>query len=307
MPFPHGLQLLQFGFIGGAALGGFRQRTLRGSAQRLCGFGWLFSVVHSCFLASQRLRIKPPCNGIPMAIISADALAARILHRDANVIVLDKPAGIAVHAGRGEGPNLEALFGALRFGSDRAPALAHRLDKDTSGCLALGRHREALARLGLLFRNGYAEKHYLAVVLGTPPDSGTIDAPLSRASDDRRSWVMRTSPDGDAAITDFRLLAQGDGVATVLFTPRTGRTHQIRVHAAAAGFPLAGDRLYGGDRALAASRHLQLHAWRLTLPYDRREPIRTEAPLPQHMLPLLGLCGFTPAAAGGPPLPQQGK
>jgi tRNA pseudouridine32 synthase / 23S rRNA pseudouridine746 synthase len=221
-------------------------------------------------------------------------LLDRILYRDDDIIVLDKPAGIAVHKGRGDGPNLESLFDSLRFGSDRIPSLAHRLDKDTSGCLVLGRHRAALARLGLLFSKGFAEKTYWAVVIGTPPSEGRITHRLGRASTDTRSWVMKVSPAGDEAVTEFTCLAQGDGIAVLAMRPKTGRTHQLRVHAAAEGFPIAGDRLYGGDRASAAARHLQLHARRIVLPFDRRNPIAVEAPLPEHMTPLTGMAGFTP-------------
>jgi tRNA pseudouridine32 synthase / 23S rRNA pseudouridine746 synthase len=227
-----------------------------------------------------------------MAALTEADLAARVLHRDEALIVLDKPAGIAVHKGRGEGPNLESLFGGLRFGAARNPALAHRLDKDTSGCLVLGRSREALARLGLLFQKGFVEKTYLAVVVGAPPERGEIAHPLARASDDKRSWVMKTSLSGDPALTTFRRLAQGDGIAVLALSPRTGRTHQLRVHCAAEGFPIAGDRLYGGDRAAAAARHLQLHARTIVVPFDRRNPVTVEAPLPPHMASLLRLAGF---------------
>ncbi len=229
-----------------------------------------------------------------MPLPTAEDIADRILYRDDDIIVLNKPAGIAVHKARGEGPNLESLFDSLRFGQDRAPALAHRLDKDTSGCLVLGRHRAALARLGLLFSKGFAEKTYLAIVIGSPPPEGEIRHRLARASSDKRSWVMKASSEGDEALTTFRRLAQGDGVAVLAMQPKTGRTHQLRVHAATEGFPIAGDRLYGGDRALAAARHLQLHALRIVLPYDRRSPITVDAPVPEHMEALLGMAGFIP-------------
>jgi tRNA pseudouridine32 synthase / 23S rRNA pseudouridine746 synthase len=227
-------------------------------------------------------------------LLSGQDLVDRILYKDDDLIILNKPAGIAVHKGRGEGPNLESLFESLRFGQDRLPALAHRLDKDTSGCLVLGRNRAALARLGLLFSKGYAEKTYLAVVVGSPAEEGRMDHRLQRASADKRSWVMAVHPDGDEAMTFYTRLAQGDGVAALAMRPKTGRTHQLRVHAAAEGFPIAGDRLYGGDRASAAARHMQLHAWRITLPFDRRSPVTVTAPIPAHMQTMLELTGFNP-------------
>jgi tRNA pseudouridine32 synthase / 23S rRNA pseudouridine746 synthase len=215
-----------------------------------------------------------------------------VLHRDENIIILNKPAGLAVHAGRGTGPNLESYLEPLQGRGERIPALAHRLDKETSGCLVLGRSSTALKRLGLLFREGYVEKTYLATVLGAPPAEGEINDPLGRASDDKRSWVMNVRADGDPSLTHFRRLAQGDGIAAMQLSPKTGRTHQLRVHCAAQGFPICGDRLYGGDRASAAARHLQLHAWRIVVPFDRRAPIAVSAPIPEHMLPLLAMAGF---------------
>src|ERR1700681_4240822 len=105
-----------------------------------------------------------------MCASGAGRLAERILYRDGLVLVIDKPAGIPVHAGPRGGPNLEAGFGALRFGLPRPPALAHRLDRDTSGCLVLGRHPKALRRLGRLFSEGKVEKVYWAVVAGVPTE-----------------------------------------------------------------------------------------------------------------------------------------
>src|SRR5664279_4553637 len=111
--------------------------------------------------------------------LTAEEIQARLLHRDGLMLVIDKPAGLPVHRGPKGGDNLEDCFGQLRFGLPRAPALAHRLDKDTSGCLVLGRHRKALERLGNLFKGGRVQKTYWAVVEGAPADdSGEIDLAL---------------------------------------------------------------------------------------------------------------------------------
>src|SRR6201989_3593493 len=113
--------------------------------------------------------------------LSAEEIQARVLYRDGLMLVIDKPAGLPVHRGPKGGESLEDHFGALRFGLPRAPALAHRLDKDTSGCLVLGRHRKALAHLGLLFKHGNVGKTYWAVVEGGPEgEAGMIDMPLGR-------------------------------------------------------------------------------------------------------------------------------
>src|ERR1700755_1583107 len=127
--------------------------------------------------------------------MTPDDLLARLLYRDGLILVIDKPAGIAVHRGpkgsRPGGESLEDHFGALRFGLPRAPALAHRLDRETSGCLVLGRHRQALATLGRLFKNGAVGKTYWAIVEGGPSaDEGVIDLALGRR-DESRGWWMK--------------------------------------------------------------------------------------------------------------------
>jgi tRNA pseudouridine32 synthase / 23S rRNA pseudouridine746 synthase len=123
-------------------------------------------------------------------------LEARLLHRDGMMLVLDKPAGLPVHAGPKGGPNLSAMLDQLRFGLPRPPELAHRLDKDTSGCLVLGRHAGALRRLNALFAEGRVEKTYWAVVEGGPADeAGLVDMALAKKSP-TRGWWMRPDPAG---------------------------------------------------------------------------------------------------------------
>ena len=132
-------------------------------------------------------------------------MQSRLLYRDALMLVIDKPAGFAVHKGPKGGMSLEDYFGALRFGLPRAPALAHRLDRDTSGCLVLGRHRRALADLGSLFKRGLVGKTYWAVVEGGPDaDEGRIDLALGRL-DDTRGWWMKPDPKGPRSVTTWRM------------------------------------------------------------------------------------------------------
>jgi tRNA pseudouridine32 synthase / 23S rRNA pseudouridine746 synthase len=221
-------------------------------------------------------------------------LLTRILHQDSAMIILDKPPGIAVHkGGGGQSDNLEAYFDLLKFGTKDKPSLAHRLDKDTSGCLVLGRTKEALARLGLLFRESYVEKTYWAIVMGKlPQSSGTINAPLARKSHDKRNWWMKVDDDGDASITHWKVLGEADGISFVELRPETGRTHQLRVHCAHLGAPIAGDAIYGGDRARAGARHLHLHARSIKVPFDRPNPVLVSAPPPSHMHDLLLACGW---------------
>jgi tRNA pseudouridine32 synthase/23S rRNA pseudouridine746 synthase/23S rRNA pseudouridine1911/1915/1917 synthase len=218
-------------------------------------------------------------------------LAERILYRDGLMLVIDKPAGIPVHAGPRGGVNLEAGFDALRFGLPHPPALAHRLDRDTSGCLVLGRHPKALRRLGRLFAEGKIEKIYWAVVAGAPAEpQGSIDAPLKKESR-RTGWRMEIDPAGQRAVTEYRVLASAGGKSWLELRPKTGRTHQIRVHCAALGCPVAGDPTYGGPAGVP----LQLHARAIAVPlYPARPAIQVTAPVPPHMLAALTALGYDP-------------
>jgi tRNA pseudouridine32 synthase/23S rRNA pseudouridine746 synthase/23S rRNA pseudouridine1911/1915/1917 synthase len=219
-----------------------------------------------------------------------DYLADRVLYRDAMMLVIDKPAGIPVHAGPGGGPNMEQFFDALRYGLPRPPGLAHRLDRDTSGCLVLGRHHRALSRLGKLFASGRVEKVYWAVVEGKPPaEAGRIDLPLQKVAR-KDAWRMFPDPAGQPSITDYRVLGRTAELTWLECRPRTGRTHQIRVHAAAIGCPILGDTIYGRPGPAAP---LHLHAREVTLPlYPTREAIDVVAPPPPHMRKMLEACGW---------------
>jgi tRNA pseudouridine32 synthase / 23S rRNA pseudouridine746 synthase len=140
--------------------------------------------------------------------LTADEIQARVLYRDGLMLVIDKPAGLPVHRGPKGGANLESSFDALRFGLPRPPVLAHRLDRDTSGCLVLGRHRKATASLGLLFKHGRISKTYWAVVEGGPAENeGTIDMPLGRLNAER-GWWQKPDPEGQSAVTNWKVLGR---------------------------------------------------------------------------------------------------
>ncbi|WP_159726478.1 RluA family pseudouridine synthase [Methylosinus sp. Ce-a6] len=230
--------------------------------------------------------------------MTPDELVSRLLYRDGLMLVVDKPAGLPVHRGPKGGENLEEHFDALRFGLPRPPALAHRLDRDTSGCLVLGRHRKALERLGKLFRDGRMKKTYWAVVEGAPQaEEGHIDMALGRL-DSSRGWWMRPDPLGLPAQTDWRVMgrgrdAEGRDLAFVELRPHTGRTHQLRVHAQAMGWPILGDPVYGhGKREGAPPLHL--HARAIDIPMrENKERVAVRAPAPSHMLAALALCGWS--------------
>lgn len=214
--------------------------------------------------------------------MTPEEMQARLLYRDGLILVMDKPAGIAVHKGPKGGDNLEAHFEALRFGLPRSPALAHRLDRETSGCLVLGRHHKALTQLGLLFKQGKIGKTYWAVVAGGPEaDEGLIDLPLARL-DATRGWWMKVDPLGLPAQTRWKVLGRDEGFSFLALSPLTGRTHQLRVHCAAMGFSIFGDPIYGTSPCDGARLHLHARAIEIPL-YKNKEPLRIEAPLPAHM------------------------
>jgi len=210
-------------------------------------------------------------------------LLARLLHRDALMLILDKPAGLPVHAGPKGGPNLVAFLDQLRFGLPRSPELAHRLDKDTSGCLVLGRHPQALRNLGELFAAGKVEKTYWAVVEGGPEaDEGRIDMALAKRSPER-GWWMKPDPAGLPSQTDFRVLGRSGGLAWLALKPLTGRTHQLRVHCASSGFPIVGDEVYGSAPRFGGPI-LHLHARGVSVPIlPKKPPVLAQAPAPGHM------------------------
>ncbi len=225
--------------------------------------------------------------------MTPEEMQARLLYRDGLLLVIDKPAGIAVHRGPKGGDNLESGFAALRFGLPRDPALAHRLDRETSGCLVLGRHHKALERLGLLFKQGKVGKTYWAVVEGAPTDEeGLIDLPLARL-DASRGWWMKVDPLGLKAQTQWKVLGRDEKLALLALTPLTGRTHQLRVHCAAIGFPILGDRIYGTRGEQVAPLHLHARAVEIPL-YKNKESVRVEAPVPPHMREQVAALNSTP-------------
>jgi tRNA pseudouridine32 synthase/23S rRNA pseudouridine746 synthase len=229
--------------------------------------------------------------------MTPEEMVSRLLYRDGLMLVIDKPAGLAVHRGSPNGKDrgresLEDHFDTLRFGLPRPPALAHRLDRDTSGCLVLGRHRKALAQLGKLFRNGAIDKTYWAVVEGKPgADEGEIALPLGRL-DATRGWWMKHDPEGQPAVTRWKVMGRSPPLTWLALEPVTGRTHQLRVHCAEMGWPILGDAIYG-NAPRDGGPVLHLYAREIVVPlYKNRTPIRVSAPAPPHMRERLLACGW---------------
>ncbi len=233
-------------------------------------------------------------------------ILARVLYRDGLMLVIDKPAGLSVHRGPKGGPSLEDWFDTMRFGLQRRPELAHRLDRETSGCLVLGRHRKALAHLSLLFKHRRVGKTYWAVVEGGPrADEGVIDMPLGRLDPDF-GWWMKPDPEGQPAVTKWKVMGRTPdrSLSWLALEPVTGRTHQLRVHCAGSGFPIFGDDIYGNEAKERRARQirfvpradapgLQLHAREVLVPISRtKEPVRVVAPVPTHLRARLAACGW---------------
>lgn len=193
-----------------------------------------------------------------------------------------------MHAGSGGGITIEDYLRRFQFDKKDLPQLAHRLDRDTSGCLILGRHKHALRHLGRMFETKRIRKTYWALVHGTfPVKQMRIDMPLGKINNRTDKWHMRPVPidqGGQHALTDVRLLQKGAISSLLALHPHTGRTHQLRVHCAQQNHPIIGDPFYGLPDDPAP--HLMLHARALVIPSmhpGHPDPIHIEAPLPDYM------------------------
>ncbi len=264
----------------------------------------------------QRVRVPPqavaaepvPQTRRPVASkLDRDFVRSLVIHRDDDVIVLNKPPGLAVQGGTGTTRHLDAMLDALRFGKKERPRLVHRLDRDTSGALLLARSAAVAAQLGRLFQGRKVRKTYWALVVGRPePAQGRIDLSLEKRAGPRGERMAGGDGSGKHAVTLYRVLeAAGPATAWLALRPLTGRTHQLRAHCAAIGHPIVGDGKYGGaDAYLPAqevARCLHLHARELSLPHPSgRGVLRILAELPPHMTQSWRLFGFDPELAGDP-------
>ncbi|MFC7331585.1 RluA family pseudouridine synthase [Rhodocista pekingensis] len=230
---------------------------------------------------------------------TAGEIRARVLHRDADVLILDKPHGLSVHYGTKTVEHLEQYLPWVAFEREEPPRLAHRLDKDTSGCLVLARDAEVAARLGRLFLHGHVGKTYWAVVLGRPPgEAGRIDLPLLKVQIPGCSKVV-VDPDGKPALTDWRLLATDGRLSWLELTPRTGRMHQLRAHCACSGFPILGDPIYGAEQPPPVPLHLHARSVSFRLGAADSPPVAATAPPPRHMAATLARIAGEAAPAPG--------
>jgi 23S rRNA pseudouridine955/2504/2580 synthase len=276
-------------------------------------------------------RAKPDARLEAGAVVRAppipDALSAReregldhrdvayarslTLYEDDEVLALNKPSGLAVQGGTKTARHVDRLLSAWGEGLER-PRLVHRLDRDTSGVLVLGKTPQAAAHLAASFAGRKAQKTYWAVVMGTPePADGDIELALVKRGVGDREVVMPADPSdplGEPADTEFVTLARaGSEAAWMALRPHTGRTHQLRAHMLALGHPILGDPKYGTQLSGGVSQglKLQLHARRLTLPHPSGRSLMLEAPLSPQMQAGFARFGFDEAAADPEPFARR--
>jgi 23S rRNA pseudouridine1911/1915/1917 synthase len=239
---------------------------------------------------------------------AAEAIPLAIIYENDQVAVIDKPQGMVVHPGSGNrsGTLVNALLAhcnglAEAYGALEArPGIVHRLDKDTSGVIITAKNPAAHEHLARQFRDHRVRKLYLAVVRGGPRlDAGRVDGGIARSRTDRKRFAP-VATGGRRSVTDWRVLRRYEGCSLVLLAPKTGRTHQLRVHLRLLGAPVLGDPLYGGKDARFPDATLMLHAWRLkiTLPGEP-QPREFRAPLPERFRSLLrGIPAAPPKSTG---------
>lgn len=266
----------------------------------------------------QTIRV-PPYEAVPSGSKSidqrgadpkdADFVKKLVIFKNAALIAINKPAGLAVQGGSKTTRHLDGMLAHLKFDAEERPRLVHRLDKDTSGVMLLARDRQTAAKLGRSFKDRRTRKVYWAVTVGVPePKAGTITLPLSKAGARGSERVEPDPEDGQSAVTDYAVLENaGTKAALVALWPRTGRTHQLRAHMAAIGCPILGDGKYGGKDAFmegdAAGRSLHLHAREIDIPPGLPDAgARLTTQPPQTFLKTLDIFGFDAeiASAGDP-------
>ena len=262
--------------------------------------------------AGQIVRVPPlPERGSPMAAAKARKEAVQvsqkdaefvqslIIYKDKDVIVLNKPSGLAVQGGSGLKRHLDGMLSALRFEKDENPRLVHRLDKDTSGVLVLGRTAAATAKLAEAFRSRDAKKIYWALVVGNPEmKEGKINAKLLKVSGEQGGESVKVDmKNGQSAVTLYRVVDEAFKKAAWLeIMPLTGRTHQLRVHCAYMGHPIVGDGKYGKETSylpfLKYGKELHLHAYALKMPHPSGGVLEAYAPLCDKMADSFDFLGF---------------
>ncbi len=251
------------------------------------------------------MAAKPQRERRPLSADEIDFAQSLVIHKSRHAIVINKPPGLATQGGTGTTAHVDGLLDALQYEAEARPKLVHRLDKDTSGVLLLARTARAAAFFSKCFATRDTRKIYWAVTAGCPRlDDALIDLPLAKQPGTGGEKMHVDETAGQVAKSRFRVIDRaGDRAAFVEMQPLTGRTHQLRVHAAATGTPIVGDGKYGGAEAFLTggiSRKLHLHARRLVIALPDGGKLDVTADLPQHMADTLATLGFSPADADLP-------
>lgn len=257
------------------------------------------------------LSPRPPApEKRPVAAKDAEVLRDSVLYRDEEVLIINKPSGLAVQGGTGIDKSIDSMLDELRFGSKERPRLVHRLDRDTSGVLVLARSARAAKWLTAAFRARETEKIYWAVAQGLPkPMRGKVDIPLAKVPGPKGEKMMEDEEAGKRAVTLYTVLDHAaNRAAWLALMPLTGRTHQLRAHCAALGTPILGDGKYGGRSAYiegpGIAKRLHLHARFVRIHAPDGRDVSATAPLPLHMVNTFRIFGFEPKAAPQDPFAE---
>ncbi len=248
--------------------------------------------------SGQEVRVPPLENEkkeiVHNTVSNRDAryIEDMVIYKDENIIVLNKPSGLAVQGGTNMQRHIDGLLDALKFDYEEKPKLVHRIDKDTSGVLVLARHRKMADILTKAFREHTLQKTYLALARGVPSkEYGEIKAPLEKL--DGR---VQVTPEGKSAVTEYHVIdSVGDKFSLIEASPLTGRTHQIRVHLESVGAPILGDDKYFGNERLKSSlfaSKLHLHAYKIDLSAVYGKKIVVKAKLPDYFKDSLKTLGL---------------
>ena len=236
----------------------------------------------------------------PVSLTPEEIAAVRswVIHEDEHVLAFNKPSGLSSQGGRIQAHTLDDLLWAFMRSNGKRPELVHRLDRDTSGVIIAARTKPAAGLLGKAMQARRFKKTYQALLSAAPePRAGTIDTPLIRQEIGRESYtraVTADTPGAQAALSRYRTLSSSEEGALVELDPATGRMHQLRVHMASIGRPMAGDVRYGGALTFAgrAAPRLMLHASKLVFPHPSGGYVTVEAPLPEDFLALKAAAGL---------------
>lgn len=242
--------------------------------------------------------MKSPASvkSTPVKLTAEEVALVRslVIYEDVDILALNKPSGLSSQGGRGQVNTLDELLWAFARPGKARPRLIHRLDRDTSGVILTAKTKPAAAFLGKAMMGRRFTKVYRALVAPGPPtpQDGIIETALRRDEQGREAFMRVCEPDhpdAEAAVSRYRTVAKADGAALLELRPQTGRMHQLRVHLASIGAPIAGDVRYGGALVVGghAVRRLMLHAQALKFPHPAGGEQRLEAPIPQDMTELL--------------------